>query len=175
MTRGMAIGGEPVVPAEFTGYFAAAAAAAGVLIGLLFVAVSLRPESVFGEKAPAAPQVQAGSAFTSLVNSFFVSLVALIPQAHLGEVAVIMALVSLWATARLHGQAGRQELHLVLLLLSVATYVYQAAVGVILVINPNDSNQVLTVAYLLIASFAVALTRAWALMQGRSTRHVGAK
>ena len=30
-----------MVPAEFTGYFAAAAAAAGVLIGLLFVAVSI--------------------------------------------------------------------------------------------------------------------------------------
>jgi len=164
-----------VVPAEFTAYFAAAAAAAGVLIGLLFVAASLRQESVFGEKASAGHQVQAGSAFTSLVNSFFVSLVALIPLAHLGEVAVIMALVSLWATARLHRQAGRQELRLTLLLLSVATYAYQAVVGVILIINPHDSNQVLTVAYLLIASFAVALTRAWALMQGRTTRHLGAK
>jgi hypothetical protein len=38
-----------VVPAEFTGYFTAAAAAAGVLIGRLFVAVSFRPETVFGE------------------------------------------------------------------------------------------------------------------------------
>jgi hypothetical protein len=35
-----------VVPAESTGYFAAAATAAGALIGLLFVAVSLRPDSV---------------------------------------------------------------------------------------------------------------------------------
>jgi len=40
-----------VVPGEFTAYFAGAAAAAGVLIGLLFVAASLRPESVFGESA----------------------------------------------------------------------------------------------------------------------------
>jgi hypothetical protein len=77
--------------------------------------------------------------------------------------------------ARLHRPAARRELHLVLLLLSVATYLYQAAVGVILIINPNDSNQVLTVAYLLIASFAVAVTRAWALMQGRTARHVSVK
>jgi len=34
-----------VVPAAFTGYFTAAAAGAGVLIGLLFVAVSLRSET----------------------------------------------------------------------------------------------------------------------------------
>jgi len=58
-------------------------------------------------------------------------MVALIPHANLGEVAVIMALVSV--------------------------------------------SEVFTIAYLLIASFAVAVTRAWALMQGRTTRHVSAK
>jgi hypothetical protein len=57
-----------VVPAEFTGYFTAAAAAAGVLIGLLFVAVSLRSETVFGNGASAAGRAQAGSAFISLSN-----------------------------------------------------------------------------------------------------------
>jgi heme A synthase len=87
-------------------------------------------------------------------------------------VAIIMALVSLWSTARLHRQAGRPELHLVLLVLTVITYLYQAVVGVMLLINPNDSSQVFTIAYLVIASFAVAVTRAWALMQGRTTRHV---
>jgi hypothetical protein len=138
-----------VVPGEFTGYFTAAAAAAGVLIGLLFVAASLRPESVFGDKATPGGQVQASSAFTGLVNSFFVSMVALIPHANLGEVAVIMALVSLWATARLHRQAARRERHLVLLVLSVITYIYQAVVGVILIINPHSISQVFTIAYLL--------------------------
>jgi hypothetical protein len=37
-----------VIPAEFTDYFTAASAGAGVLIGLLFVAVALRPDSIFG-------------------------------------------------------------------------------------------------------------------------------
>jgi hypothetical protein len=36
-----------------------------VLIGLLFVAVSLRPESVFGDRAMPAAKAQAGSAFTT--------------------------------------------------------------------------------------------------------------
>jgi hypothetical protein len=40
-----------MVPTEFTEYFAAAAAA-GALIGLLFVAVSLRFESIFDDDAP---------------------------------------------------------------------------------------------------------------------------
>jgi hypothetical protein len=55
-----------VVPAEFTTYLAATAAAAGVLIGLLFVAVSLRSETIFGQSASAAGRAQAGFAFTSL-------------------------------------------------------------------------------------------------------------
>ena len=36
-------------------------------------------------------------------------------------------------------------------------------------------SEVFTIAYLLIASFAVAVTRAWALMRGRTTRHVSAQ
>jgi hypothetical protein len=159
-----------VVPAEFTGYFTAAAAAAGVLIGLLFVAVSLRPETIFGESASAAGRAQAGSAFTSLVNTFFIALVALIPEASLGEIAVIMALISLVSIARLHRKVPRQEIQLVLVVLGVGTYVYQLVVGVILIQDPHSRFQIFTIAYLAIASFAVALSRAWALVVGR---HLG--
>ena len=47
------VGSAQMVPASYTDYFIAAAGAAGVLIGLLFVAVSLRSESVFGPGARA--------------------------------------------------------------------------------------------------------------------------
>jgi hypothetical protein len=156
-----------LIPAEFAGYFTATAAAAGVLIGLLFVAVSLRPETVFGERAMPAAKAQAGSAFTSLVNSFFVSLVALIPRASLGEIATIMALISLYGTVRLHRQVARQELHLVLLILSLIAYLYQLVVGVNLILLPHDSGEVVAMCFLVIASFAFALSRAWSLVQGR--------
>ena len=159
-----------MVPAEFTGYFTAAAAAAGVLIGLLFVAVSLRPETVFGEGASAAARAQAGSAFISLVNTFFIALVALIPQANLGEVAVIMGVVSLISIARLHRRVPRQEIQVVLLFLGVGTYLYQLIVGALLLASPKDRGQVFSMAYLAIASFAVALSRAWSLVQGRHLR-----
>jgi hypothetical protein len=94
-----------VVTGDFIGYFAAA----GTLIGLLFVAVSLRPESVLGHAAPPAARAVAGSAFIALVNSFFVSLVAVIPDTSLGYVAAIMAVLSLWYTLNLHrALAGRR-------------------------------------------------------------------
>jgi hypothetical protein len=154
-----------VVTGDFIGYFAAAGTAAGTLIGLLFVAVSLRPESVLGRAAPPAARAVAGSAFIALVNSFFVSLVAVIPNTSLGYVAAIMAVLSLWYTLNLHRAlasrpAWRQ------LLMAAATYCGQFGVGVALAIRPDKKELVSVVAYLLIASFAVGLGRAWSLMQG---------
>lgn len=156
-----------MVPAEFTGYFTAAAAAAGVLIGLLFVAVSLRPDSVFSQDAPPAGRAIAGSAFTGLVDSFFVSLVALIPHANLGEVATIMAVISLLSTIQLHRRVARQELHIVMLVLGLGIYLFQLVIGVLLLLDPADRGQVSTAAYLVIAAFGVALSRAWKLIQGK--------
>lgn len=156
-----------MVPAEFTGYFTAAAAAAGVLIGLLFVAVALRPDSVFSGDAPPAGRALAGSAFTGLVDSFFVSLVALIPHANLGQVGVIMAVLSLLSTAQLHRRVARQELHIVLLVLGLGIYLLQLVIGILLLLDPADRALVRTAAYLVIASLGVALSRAWKLLQGK--------
>jgi hypothetical protein len=161
-----------MIPVKFIPYFTASAAAAGVLIGLLFVAVALRPETVFGDDAPPGGRALAGSAFTGLVNSFFISVVALIPEANLGVVGVTMALISLLSTIRLQRRLVRQELHLLLLIVSLGTYAYQLVVGVILLINSADVSQVYTLSYLVVASFAVALSRAWALLQGKHLRAV---
>jgi heme A synthase len=159
-----------VVPADFNGYFAAAAAAAGVLIGLLFVAVSVRPDTVFGDGAPAAGRAQAGSAFISLANCFFVSLVALIPAAGLGAVAVIMSVISLVSIVRMHGRMPRPESRIAMLALSLVTYLFQLVIGILLVISPGDHTEVYSMAYLEIALFAVALGRAWGLVQGKHLR-----
>jgi hypothetical protein len=101
-----------VVPDDFLGYFTAAAAASGALIGLLFVSISLRPDTVFGAKAAADGRALAGSAFTALVNAFFVSLLALMPQENLGWPAAILGGYSLFRTLQLHWRIGRRDLHL---------------------------------------------------------------
>jgi hypothetical protein len=159
-----------VVPADFTEFFATAAGGAGVLIGLLFVAVSLRPESVFGDSAPPAGRAVAGSAFTALVNSFFVALSALIPHASLGYSAGFLALASLYSIIRLHRGLAGKETHKVALAFSVAAYLGQFGVSAALVTNPRDDVYVYNLAYLLIASLAVALSRAWALLQGKHAK-----
>ena len=156
-----------MVPADFDGYFTASSAAAGVLIGLLFVAVSLRPDTIFGTKASAAGRANAGSAFTSLGNCFFISLVALIPQAGLGVVTIVVGAISLLHTLRLHQEVARQELYLVMMVLSVGTFLTELVVGILLEIHQHDTGLVQFVAFVQIALFSVALGRAWTLVQGK--------
>jgi len=156
-----------VVPDSFIGYFTGAATAAGALIGLLFVAVSLRPEAVLGAGASAKARAMAGSSFTALVNSFFVSLLALIPGNNLGYTAAVMALISLYGTFRLHRGLGKGESAVFQLTLALAAYLIQFVTGALLAVNPGHQSLVYAIAYVLVASFAAALGRAWSLIQDR--------
>src|SRR5437588_9920681 len=84
-----------VVPPEFANFFIACASAGGALVGLLFVAISIAPEQIVTPRAPLERQAVAGSAFTALVNAFFISLVALIPHFSVGSVIVPFSSLSL--------------------------------------------------------------------------------
>jgi hypothetical protein len=156
-----------VVPDSFDAYFTAAASAAGALIGLLFVAISLRPDAILGEKASARARSLAGSSFTGLVNGFFVSMAALIPGKNLGGTAIVLSVVSLASTFRLHRQVGRSTSKLVLSALTVLAFAAELAAGIGLVARPHKAALVTDIAWITIASFAVALMRAWSLLQGK--------
>jgi hypothetical protein len=157
-----------MIPDNLVGYFAATAAAAGALIGLLFVAVSLRPDSIFGDKAEPTSRRLAESSFTGLVNSFFLSLVALIPQTNLGYPAAILALLSLRVT--LTRQLKRSGLsQLAVLLSTIAIYLLELGLGIAVIIRPSNLTLVYLLAYVVIAALSVALTRAWTLLSERGT------
>lgn len=155
-----------MVPSNLLGYFAACSAAAGALIGLLFVAVSLRPESIFGDNAVPSARRLAESSFTGLVNAFFLSLIALIPGTELGYPAAILAAISLWVTLRRHIRM-RGTSQLTVLLSTLAVYLAELGVGIAAIVSPSTSTFVYVLAYLIIGALSVALTRAWALLAGR--------
>src|SRR6266700_3307128 len=97
-----------VVPPEFANFFIASASAGAALVGLLFVAVSIAPEQMVTRRAPMERQAVAGSAFTALMNAFFISLVALIPHFNVGFVIVpfislclVTTLIQAWQLLRL--------------------------------------------------------------------------
>jgi hypothetical protein len=159
-----------MVPEGYSGYFAAGASSAAALVGLLFVAISLRPDSVFGDNARAGGRALAGSTFTSLINAFFLSFLALIPGIDLGYPAFILALLCLYQTVRLHRRLNRTEAHPVLLALSLASFGGELVASIVLILNPHGQGAMQVLVYLVVASFSVALSRAWALIQGRHIR-----
>jgi hypothetical protein len=155
-----------VVPDTFNGFFTAAASAAGALIGLLFVAISMRPEALLGANPSSRANALASSSFTGLVNGFFVSMAALIPGKNLGITAVISAALALAATSRLQRRVGRAVTKVAVSALMAAAFVAQVAVGIGLLVRPHSTSLVTGIAWITIASLAVALLRAWSLLQG---------
>jgi hypothetical protein len=103
-----------MVPSEFTNFFLGSVGASATLIGLLFIAVSIEPRSVFGTEASAERQAVAAGAFTALANVFFVSLGALIPGTNLGGFVLVVSTVALLNTLSvglgISGQLRRRQI-----------------------------------------------------------------
>jgi hypothetical protein len=155
-----------MVPGGYDAYLAAMATAAAALIGLLFVAVSVRDDTIFGPNAVPGGEALAIIAFTGLVNSFVVSLLGLIPKINIGEPAVIMAVIGIVAIVRLQRRlhTGR---NLIVLAITLLTYAAQLGLGVLLLIDPHDSDQLINLSIIIFVTLIVSLQRAWSLLRGR--------
>src|SRR5215469_7412599 len=134
-----------MVPSSYSAFFTAVATGAAALIGLLFVAVSVRDETIFGPKAVAGGEALAITAFSGLVNALLIALLALIP---------------------LHNRLNRAR-STILLGFAVAAYLVQLGYGISLLINPHNSNSVNNISYVLFATMVYSLQRAWSLLQGK--------
>ena len=161
-----------MVPGVYDAYFATLATAAAALIGLLFVAVSVRDDTIFGPNAMPGGEALAITAFTGLVNSFVVSLLGLIPKVNIGEPAVIAAVITIVTIARL-----QQRLHARRSLLVGAVTLLACAVqfvlGVLLLVNPQNSNLLINLCFVVFATLIVSLQRAWSLLRGRHLAGAG--
>ena len=165
-----------MVPSAFDAYLGAVATAAAALIGLLFVAVSVRDETIFGPDAIPGGEALAITAFIGLVNSFVVSLLGLIPKVNIGETAVItaviVAVITIVAIARLQQRlhARRSMIVSAITLLACAA---QFVLGVLLLVNPHDSNQLINLCFVVFVTLIVSLQRAWSLLRGRHLAGAG--
>lgn len=158
-----------MVPGEYEAYFTATATAAAALVGLLFVAVSVRDDTIFGSKAIPGGEALAITAFTGLVNSLVVSLIGLIPKVNVGEPAVIMAVIGIVASVRLQRRlhAGRNPRNLIVFAVTLLAYAAQFGFGVLLLLKPHDSDWVLNLSFIVFLTLIVSLQRAWSLLKGR--------
>ena len=158
-----------MVTADYQPFFTASVAASSALIGLLFVSVSVAPEKVFGAQSDPRRQAQALSAFSALVNIFFISMTSLIPDIRLGIVVTIVAAVSLLQTLALLVMVPgwRREDAVIrgalLFLASVSIYGVQLWLGIDLWVKPSRAA-LDGLLELLLGCYAIGLGRAWELL-----------
>jgi len=155
-----------MVPTAYDAFLAAIATAGAALIGLLFVAVSVRDDTIFGPTATPGGEALAITAFTGLVNSFVVSVVGLVPKVNIGEPALIMALVGITATVRLDRRLHASR-NVIVLALTLLAYAIQFGYGVLLLIKPHDSNQLINLSFIIFLTLVLSLQRAWSLLKGK--------
>jgi hypothetical protein len=164
-----------VVPVSYHDFFGGCATVAGALIGLLFVAISVSPGRSAGGKASLDHQVTAGAAFSALVNTLVIALVALLPGASLGQTATVLAAIGLSSTIGLvvvlfrEHQAPIRLDQVVLLAALLVLYSLELADGIALGESPRDLGHVNDLGVLSIVFFGFAIARAWQLVGARSS------
>jgi hypothetical protein len=168
----------------FTPFFTAAAGAGAAFIGLLFVAVSIRPEQLVWGKVHPLVRASVASTFTALINGFFISCASLIPGTNPGWVAfvlgitgVINALSSSGSLVRhLRGATATRRawwlnvLHwLVLSGLGLSVYVLEIWFGWQAVQHPTQTGPIYSIASIVLTVYGLGLVRAWELLGSRRT------
>jgi hypothetical protein len=177
-----------MVPTDFANYFLATAGAGAALIGLLFVAISINPERTFGRDAQPVRQRVASSAFTALVNAFFISTSALIPHTNVGYITLIMGGIGLLNSLRLAGEFlvgyWRSSLAvrlpwpvalraLAFVAVSLILYGYEVVLAVLLLIQPDAVDFVYTLTGILLGIYGLGLVRAWELLGAPRSSVIG--
>ena len=165
-----------MIPSAYSSFLVSSTQASAALIGLLFVAISIAPERVFGAGSEATRRAMALSSFTALANVFFVSFGSLIPDLPFGIMVIVAGAVATSQTLSLLRMTGnwRREQTLVrgltLFAVSLAVYAYEVVVGVQLLYSPSNGGLYTAIESLMLGIFAIGLARAWELLgapQGR--------
>jgi hypothetical protein len=164
-----------MVPTEFGPFFAATAAVAGALIGLLFVAISVAPDRD-DPVTRVESDIRAGIAFSALVNTLAISLFALIPGNALGTTVVVVGLVSLSSCVALgivlvrENEAGaRRRRQIVFLVVQGLVFAYEVALGVRFARDPHDTGLLKSICTILIVLFLMGIARSWQVIGARDT------
>lgn len=158
-----------MIPQDFITFFAASLTADGALIGLLFVAIAIKPEHTFGEAANQERALAANGAFSALVNAFLISMLALIPRINVGWAFIVIAGLSLLNTivqAIDKLRRGQQTFNRSVLYTASGLLLYGLEIfySVHLIQQPYNTDGLYSLIIVLVAIYGVALARAWTLL-----------
>lgn len=163
-----------VVPETLRAFFTASTSAAGALIGLLFVAISVSAARLARESAQTqVHRIRASAALTAFANPLAVSMFALIPGHKIGPAAVTVAVVgllfvlaSLLSMIRLRLVRWPAVSDALFLVVLAVTLIYQLTQGLDVIARPRDSGAVQTIAVLVVVCALIGIARSWELIGG---------
>ena len=160
-----------MVPSEFKDFFVAGTSAGAALIGLLFVAIAVAPERTVMSGAPSESRAVASSAFTALVNAFFISFNALLPHSNMTWLSLVMSGIGITNSLLLGFTELRKPSNWregirrsVLILTSLILYGFELYYAILLLNSPNDAGSVSALATLVMGVYGLGIIRAWELL-----------
>ncbi len=160
-----------MIPPEYSSYFSTMAAVGATLFGLIFVAISIVPESVTTANASLERQVRAATSYIALLNPLVISLFALIPHEQIGIVAIGMSTLGLLNTLgmtltliRSAGPSWTKFRHSLFILGGFFLYGYESYFAIRLIRSPADTISLFFLADLLIMISIFGIIRAWELI-----------
>jgi hypothetical protein len=165
-----------VLPETFGEFFAATAATAGALTGLLFVALSVSTHRDAAYGPAVIHEVRAAAALLAFSNALFVSLFTLVPGTNVGYPAIVFGVIGILFTAAairsiLTSESSvRQEarqLGLVGLLFTI--FGTEFVSGIVALNLPGRAGPVETIGYAVVGSLVLGVARAWELVGRRDT------
>jgi hypothetical protein len=160
-----------MVPAEFSIFFVSMAAVGATLFGLIFVAISISPETVAAASAPVERQIKATSAYIALLNPLMVSLFALVPNQLIGIAVTVLSWIGLLNTLAMaltlkqEAEQGNTKFrNSVFVFVSFILYGFEAFIAIQLLHYTIDTFWFSLLADLLIFLTLYGIIRAWELI-----------
>ena len=166
-----------MIPPDFTTFFAIMAGVGATLFGLIFVAITIRPELTRRDHPSLLPQFKVASSYTALLNPLVISLFALVPHTTLGSITTAMSSIGL-VTSGLMGitlvqvrlRWTKKVLSALFILVSLLMYGIELDYAIRLVTTPQDVQSLYNLTSLLILIYLYGIARAWDLVGARQFR-----
>ena len=163
-----------MVPPDYSSYFGTMATVAATLFGLIFLVVSITPESIAAESAPLERQLKVVAAYVALSNPLIISLFALLPHQEIGPAVIAVGSAGLLNTivmaVLLFRDSAKRPFTLrndLFILAGLVLYGFEVDNGVRLLRLASDGSVFYTLGTVLIFIIVFGVARAWELVGGR--------
>jgi hypothetical protein len=163
-----------VIPQNFTTFFAIMAGVGATLFGLIFVAITIRPELTRSNQSSLLPQFRVASSYTALLNPLVISLFALVPHTTIGGITTVMSSIGLVTSGlmaitlvQIRLRWTKKVLSALFILVSLLMYGFELDFAIQLVTTPQDVQWLFSLTSLLILIYLYGIARAWDLVGAR--------